>query len=136
MSNNKQLVLSRDIALPREEVWAWLTDSGKTALWYGPYEREGDILHITMIHEEGQPRVAGKLLAHERGRFFRLRAGLEESDFFYEVSLSDIPGGTRVTLTQDLMGTPDDPWFEAGWSICRAKRCGFLSGGHCPPFLL
>ncbi len=134
MNKNNELVLHRDLPLSRAETWAWLTDSEKTALWYGPYQRDGDKLFITMLHEDGQPTVEGRLVAHEREQYFTLRAGTQESDFTYRVDLSDAPGGTRVTLRQDLPGTPDDPWFEAGWNFYLDCLKNAVAGEKAPTF--
>ena len=134
MSNPSELVLRRDFAMPRAELWGWLTDTAKTALWYGPYQREGGRLFITMIHEEGQPTVEGTLLGHEDQRMLHLRAGTEESDFDYRVELEDIPDGSRVTLRQTLHGTPDDPWFEAGWNFYLDCLVHAIQGMPAPVF--
>ncbi|MCZ4518957.1 SRPBCC domain-containing protein [Rhodococcus ruber] len=50
------LELSRTIAAPREDVWERLTESSRTAQWFGPWERiSDDTIEVTMSFEEGEP---------------------------------------------------------------------------------
>ncbi len=50
------LELTRTIAAPREDVWASITESSRTARWFGPWERISEnTVRVTMRFEEGEP---------------------------------------------------------------------------------
>lgn len=50
------LELTRTISAPREDVWATLTDSDRTAGWYGPWERLSEnSIRVQMLFEDGAP---------------------------------------------------------------------------------
>ena len=128
------LSISRDLPIPRWKAWEWLTESHLTAKWYGPYRMMGDKLLITMIHEEGTPEVEGTLLDYAYERMVRLRAGTPKEGFVFEVQLSDAPGGTRVTLTQERAGDESDQWYEAGWRFYLDCLANSVAGKPAPEF--
>lgn len=134
MTTQKELRVSTELTISRSETWQWLTDSSRTAKWYGPYRQEGDRLFITMIHEEGQPTVEGRLLDYEEGRLLHLRAGEGVDGFAYQVALQEIPGGTRVTLTQPSISAEMDPWYEAGWRFYLDCLKHAVEGRPAPKF--
>ncbi|MFG2176644.1 hypothetical protein ACGFMO_35685 [Streptomyces niveus] len=52
------LVLTRGFVLPVEEVWAALTESARTALWFGPWEGDGGpgtTARVRLLFEEETP---------------------------------------------------------------------------------
>ncbi|MCO1579248.1 SRPBCC family protein [Crossiella sp. SN42] len=51
------LVLTRSFRAPAEDVWASLTESERTARWFGPWKGEagpGKTVQVQMVFEEGQ----------------------------------------------------------------------------------
>lgn len=81
--NGADLVLTRTLKAPIDDVWASLTSSKRTALWFGPWEGEaapGKTIQVRMVHEQGAPRVSARFdrcsapaIRHLRAR--RGRAG-------------------------------------------------------------
>ena len=58
------LALTRDIAIPVEELWSWITESDRTARWYGPWSGEGRVgatIQVTMASEEGSPTMGMRI---------------------------------------------------------------------------
>lgn len=50
------LEITRTIAAPAEDVWASLTESDRTAGWFGPWERlSNNDIRVQMAFEEGAP---------------------------------------------------------------------------------
>ncbi len=128
------ITVSRDLPIPRWKAWEWLTESHMTAKWYGPYRMMGNTLYITMIHEEGQPEVEGALLDYVYERSVRLQAGSGPDAFAFTVALDDIPGGTRVTLTQAKTGGEGDIWYDAGWNFYLDCLVNAIAGKPAPVF--
>lgn len=62
----RDLVLARSLALPVNEAWAYLTESGLTEQWFGPWEGDGRLggsVRIRMRFEEGEPAVRARIVA-------------------------------------------------------------------------
>ncbi|MEV0433081.1 MULTISPECIES: SRPBCC domain-containing protein [Nocardia] len=56
--NGRDLVITRSLALPIEQVWGRLTDPDLTAGWYGTWEGEpgaGNMIQVQLRFEDGQP---------------------------------------------------------------------------------
>lgn len=55
-----ELVLVRELTTPPEELWTWVSESGKLERWIGPYEGDaavGSVVQLTMTQEEaGEPQ--------------------------------------------------------------------------------
>ena len=106
------LTLTRDVAIPVEELWSWITDSDRTARWYGPWSGEGRVgatIQVTMASEEGSPTMRMRITECSRPH----RLGLA----------SDAP---------PPFGAPEEvgewPWEEAG--LCAAMSVLELLGGR------
>ncbi len=117
MEKNAKLALSRELPLSRAEAWAWLSDNGRLAKWYGTWRLEGDRLFIRLLQEEDQPEMEGRLTAYVDERMLQVKMGTDDAAWVVRVGLEDAGAGTLLTLSQDLTGGPDDPWLEAGWNF-------------------
>lgn len=56
--DGNDLVITRRFRAPIGDVWASVTESEKTALWFGNWEGNagpGKVLRVCMVHEKGQP---------------------------------------------------------------------------------
>ncbi len=123
------ITIQRQLPLGPMQAWDWLTDSARTALWYGPFRLEGDRLFVRLMHEEGQPEAEGRLLSMIPGRELRLQLGWEVT-----LTLDEIPGGSLIRLRQAKTGTADDPWIEAGWSFYLDCLLAAIRGDKAPDF--
>lgn len=50
--------IERTVAVPREELWLWLTESEKTAQWIGPWhyvDESAGRIGLQLVAEEGAP---------------------------------------------------------------------------------
>ncbi len=109
--------LSRKLPISRPEAWTWLTVSDQTKKWYGPFRKEQEKLFVTMLQEEGQPEMEGRILACEEESVLILKLGTADDAWIIQLDLVDGDDGSVITLTQDKTGTDADPWIEAGWSF-------------------
>lgn len=128
-----QIIVKRVLPGPRGLAWAWLTDSDKTAKWYGPYRAEGDQLFVTLIHEEGQPVAEGRILSAVPESELKLQLGPDNA-WIIHLALEEVPGGTQITLTQDKTGSDDDSWIVASWSFYLDCLLAAQAGRPAPKF--
>lgn len=62
------IVLYRSIALSADDAWRYLTDTARTAEWFGAWEgdaRLGGTVRIRMKFEENEPAVRARIVACE-----------------------------------------------------------------------
>lgn len=96
------LTLTRDVAIPVEELWSWITDSDRTARWYGPWSGEGRVgatIQVTMASEEGSPTMRMRITECSRPH----RLGLASDappPFAWPLALECAArdGGSSITL--------------------------------------
>ncbi|MFC4126841.1 SRPBCC domain-containing protein [Nocardia rhizosphaerae] len=99
------LVITRSLGLPIEQVWARLTDPDLTAGWYGTWTGEpgtGNTIRVQMRFEDGAPWTA----MHIDDCAPPLHLGLSATDqiglWRLEVSLLDTGAATEVRLVHHL----------------------------------
>lgn len=107
--------VSQCYPMDRESLWSWLTQSDKTAQWFGPFRTEGERLFVTMIQEETQPEMEGRILEQEAPRWLKLKLGTDDSAWVISLELKEEAMGSSLHLEQAGTGTPEDDWIDAGW---------------------
>lgn len=103
------LVLERSYRAPIEDVWASLTESERTARWYGPWEGQagpGRVIKVQMAFEEGAPWTRLRVDVCEPPRRLEVSAVDEAGSWLLRVELTEFGGGTELRFTQHLNG-PD-----------------------------
>lgn len=109
------LELSRTIAASREDVWASLTESSRTALWFGPWERvTDDSIRVTMIFEDDEPVADMAIDACEPPQRLAVRMS-DEGGWPLEVRLTEKGRDTLVVLTHGLDSTDGIGDTGPGW---------------------
>ncbi|MFI5913938.1 SRPBCC family protein [Dactylosporangium sp. NPDC051541] len=97
------LVLTRTFRAPVDDVWASVTESDRTARWYGPWKGEpgpGRTIQVQMVQEESQPWTDMTIDACEPPRRLALSAG----EWRLELELTERDGRTELRFTQHLTG--------------------------------
>lgn len=117
IQQNEQMIIARQSELPPEELWSWVTESDKTARWFGPFRFEGDRLFVTMIQEETQPEMEGRVLEHHRGERLTLKLGTDDSAWVIQLDVKPLASGSEISLSQDKTNSEQDPWIDAGWQF-------------------
>ncbi|MFF5227742.1 SRPBCC family protein [Dactylosporangium sp. NPDC000521] len=111
-----ELVISRTFRAPIEDVWASVTESDRTARWFGPWKgdgRPGGTVQYQMIQEEGAPWSEARIEACEPPR----RLVLTDSVAHLELRLSTVDAGTLLELVHHMTGPDGIADFGAGWEF-------------------
>lgn len=114
--NGRDLVLTRTLRSPVQEVWASLTRPERTARWFGPWKGEaaaGRTVEIQMAFEEGTPWAELRVEACEPPRRLAVSMADEAGSWPMEIRLSEADGVTTVELVHHLPGQTAQPG-EAG----------------------
>jgi uncharacterized protein YndB with AHSA1/START domain len=99
----KDLVLTRTFRAPVADVWASITESERTARWYGPWRGEaapGNTIEIQMVHEEGAPWTRMTIDACEPPRRLALSAVDDYGSWYLDLTLTETAGVTELRFTQ------------------------------------
>ncbi|MFY2787779.1 SRPBCC domain-containing protein [Rhodococcus sp. MALMAid1271] len=109
------LELTRTIDGPREDVWASLTQSSRTALWFGPWERISDsAIRVTMTFEEGEPASTMSVDACEPPHHLAVRT-TDEGTWPLDVRLSERGDVTDLVLVHRCATTEGLGEIGPGW---------------------
>ncbi|MFD5898930.1 MULTISPECIES: SRPBCC family protein [unclassified Streptomyces] len=95
-SGGVDLVLTRVFPLPVEEVWAAVTESARTALWFGPWEGDGApgrTARVRMVFEEGEPWIELRVEACEAPHRLVVSTADEAGSWNLELKLSGASAG-------------------------------------------
>lgn len=110
-----KIIVTGQIPLTPADTWRWLTMSDLTARWFGPFRFEGERLFVTLIQEDSQPEMEGRVLAKQTNERLTLKLGTDESAWVIDLLLEPSPGGTLLRLEQAATGSSQDRWISAGW---------------------
>ncbi|MBH0774984.1 SRPBCC family protein [Nocardia bovistercoris] len=97
------LVITRRFRAPITDVWASLTESERTARWFGPWKGEagpGRTIEVQMTYEEEQPWMNMRVDACEPPRRLGISAVDEHGSWWLEVELTETDSGTDMRFTQ------------------------------------
>ncbi|MEU4236991.1 SRPBCC family protein [Actinoplanes sp. NPDC026619] len=112
------LVLTRTFRAPIDDVWASLTETDRTARWFGPWQGDagaGSAIKVQMVHEEGRPWMDMTIDACEPPRRLAISAGEPDSRWLLEMELTETAGVTELRFTQHLTGTEGVGEVGPGW---------------------
>ncbi|MBF6182190.1 SRPBCC family protein [Nocardia otitidiscaviarum] len=101
----RDLVLTRNFRAPIEDVWASVTESERTARWYGSWEGDagpGRTIKVRMLFEENQPIFDMHIDTCEPPRHLILRTTDDLGEWVLEAVLIERSDGTELTFTQHL----------------------------------
>ncbi|WP_410872149.1 SRPBCC domain-containing protein [Nocardia sp. A7] len=117
----RDLVITRSLGLPIEEVWARLTDPHLTSGWYGTWEGDagtGNTIQVQMRFEEGEPWTA----MHIDDCTPPIHLGISSTDqiglWRLEVTLLDTGPATVLRLVHHLTSEyqlAEIPQIGPGW---------------------
>ncbi|MFE0426399.1 SRPBCC family protein [Streptomyces sp. NPDC058953] len=133
------LVLARTLAAAPDEVWAHLTESARTALWYGPWRGEpgpGAVVEVRTAFEEGDGWSPFTIEVCEPPRRLLVTAGTDAAAWRLEASLSAGGGRTAVELRHHLPGGPVTGLGEIGpgWEYYLDMFTASFAGVPLPVF--
>ncbi|OZC76152.1 ATPase [Rhodococcus sp. 06-462-5] len=128
------LELTRTIAASREDVWASLTESPRTALWFGPWERIlENTVRVVMRFEEGQPASDMAIEACEPPSRLAVRT-IDDMQWPIEVRLDEKDGSTVVVLVHSCERTDGLGDIGPGWEYYLDMLIASREGTPLPSF--
>lgn len=119
--DGRDLVITRSLGLPIEEVWARLTDPHLTASWYGTWEGEagtGNSIRVQLRFEEGEPWTGMNIDECTPPIHLALSSTDQIGVWRLEVTLLDTGAATEVRLVHHLTSEyqlAEIPQIGPGW---------------------
>ncbi|MDX3109346.1 SRPBCC family protein [Nonomuraea angiospora] len=104
-SEGSDLVLSRTFRAPVEDVWASITESDRTARWFGPWEGQGapgQTIKVRMVYEEQSPWFEMRIEACEPPKRLAVSALDEFGAWRVELLLEERDGTTELRFVHHL----------------------------------
>ncbi|MFJ6570059.1 SRPBCC family protein [Streptomyces sp. NPDC091292] len=112
------LVLTRTFRAPIEDVWASVTESERTARWFGPWEGEaapGATVRVRLSYEEGAPWSEMRIETCEPPVRLAVTTSDEAGSWHLELRLSAVDGITELRLVQHLTDAKGVGEIGPGW---------------------
>ena len=131
------LVLTRTFRAPITDVWASLTDSTRTARWFGPWQGDagpGRTIKLQMAYEEGQPWMEVTIDACEAPHRLAVSATDEQGSWHLDMTLVETAGVTELRFTQHLTTTEEIGEVGPGWEYYLDLLVAARDGGARPSF--
>ncbi|MBD8507580.1 SRPBCC domain-containing protein [Hoyosella sp. G463] len=138
-----ELIITRAFRAPIDDGWASITESDRTARWYGPWTstdqppRPGSTVSVQLLFEEGQPWGDARIEAcvPPTSLHLALLAGPSEEDMWHvALDLVESSGSTRLTLTQQLGPGIDPADIGPGWEYYLDMLVAARNGMPLPDF--
>lgn len=135
----RDLVVERDLPVGVEKAWRWITESDRTAQWYGPWSGDGRVggtIALTMAAEEGAPTSPKVVASCERPRLLRIDS-LPGEAFAIDITLEVVErdGGSTVRLTHHEVGDMPGPAdFGPGWEFYLGRLVAAVEDTQAPGF--
>ncbi|WP_407559987.1 SRPBCC family protein [Streptomyces sp. 184] len=131
------LVLTRTFRAPAADVWASVTEPGRTARWFGPWEGDaapGRTIRVQMAYEDGAPWCDVRIDACEPP--YRLAVSMvdEAGDWHMELLLAEADGGTRLELIHHLTSVEGVGEVGPGWEYYLDLLVAARDGAAAPSF--
>lgn len=114
------LVLSRTFRAPVTDVWASVTESERTARWFGPWEGEagpGRTIKVQMAYEDDPIWCEMHIVECEPPRRLAISMTDENGDWRLDLNLSEVDNATELQLVQHLQSTDLVPDIGPGWEF-------------------
>jgi uncharacterized protein YndB with AHSA1/START domain len=115
-ADGNQLVVSRTFRAPIQDVWASVTESDRTARWFGAWKGEaapGRMIKVQMGFEDQAPWLDKRIDACDPPR--RLALSDESGTMRIELLLSHTDGLTELRLVHHLEPTHEIGAYGPGW---------------------
>lgn len=139
----RAMLLTRELSVTVDELWRWITESERTARWYGPWRttdgmdpRVGDEVLVTMSEEESDQESGMRIEACQPPALLAL-ASTAPAPFDWPITLTcePRPAGSAITLRHGRIPA-DVPLADlgAGWEFYLARLVAAVEGTHSPGF--
>ncbi len=135
--DGSDLVLHRTFRAPMDDVWASLTESDRTARWYGPWEGDaapGRTIKVQLSFEEGKPWFDMRVEACEPPRRLALAMTDDMGNWRLELRLSEVEGETELRFTHFLVPADAVGDIGPGWEFYLDQLVASREGKPLPGF--
>lgn len=137
-ADGRDLVIRRTFRAPIEDVWASVTESERTARWFGPWTGEpgpGNTIQYRMVFEAPDAEPADMtIVACEPPRRLELRAVDDYGSWHLELHLTETDGVTELRFTHHLSADTDVGGVGPGWEYYLDNLVASREGGPMPDF--
>jgi uncharacterized protein YndB with AHSA1/START domain len=137
----RDLEIVRTFRAPIEDVWASITESERTARWFGPWAGEpgpGRTIRYTMLFEQGADPADLKLEmtidACDPPRHLAVSSVDEYGSWYLEAHLTEKHGVTELRFVQHLDDRTNVGDVGAGWEYYLDKLVAFRTDAVRPDF--
>jgi uncharacterized protein YndB with AHSA1/START domain len=134
----RDLVLTRTFRSGIEDVWASITESDRTALWFASWTGDagpGKTIRFSMLHEEGEHEADMTIDACERPHHLAVSSEDEFGSWRLEAHLvEEEEGVTVLTFTQHLDDKANPGEVGPGWEYYLDKLVAAHTGTPHPNF--
>ncbi|GAA4238487.1 hypothetical protein GCM10022254_54650 [Actinomadura meridiana] len=131
------LVLTRTFRASAEDVWASVTESDRTARWFGPWEGDavpGGTIKVQMAFEEQAPWMDMRIDACEPPQRLALSTTDESGTWRLELLLSEAGGSTQLRFVQHLDSDDQIGEIGPGWEYYLDMLVAAHNGSPKPDF--
>lgn len=131
------LVLTRTYRAPIDDVWASITESERTARWFGPWHGDaapGATITVTMTAEEGDPEGEAVIEACDPPYRLALSFVDEAGTWNLEAQLSESDGTTELRLIHHLPAEADPSDAGPGWEYYLDRLTASREDAPLPDF--
>lgn len=136
-ADGSDLVVTRTMRAPIDDVWASVTEPERTARWFGPWEGDaapGRTIKVRMSFEEGAPWFDAHIDACEPPRHLALTTTDEAGAWHMELRLSESDGTTELQLIHHLRSDQGIGEMGPGWEYYLDNLVASRDGTAAPAF--
>ena len=136
-ADRNDLVLSRTFPASIEDVWASVTESDRTARWFGAWEGDaapGRTIKVQMAYEDQAPWFDMRIDACDPPRRLALSTTEESGGWRIELLLSHADGRTELRLVHHLDNTDQIGEVGPGWEYYLDMLVAARHGTAAPSF--
>ncbi len=133
----RDLVILRTFRAPIEDVWASITESERTARWFGAWTGEpgpGRTIQVTMGFEQGTEPTNVTIEACDAPRHLAVRTMDSYGSWFLEAHLSEADGITELRFTHHLDASVGIGEVGPGWEYYLDNLVASRDGSPLPDF--
>ncbi|MFI6291581.1 SRPBCC family protein [Nonomuraea sp. NPDC050790] len=131
------LVLTRTFRAPIEDVWASVTESERTARWFGPWEGDagpGRTIKVQLVFEDQSPWMDMRIDACEAPRRLSVSATDEHGEWRIDLLLSEDGGTTLLEFVQHMDTLDGLADIGPGWEYYLDMLVAAREGSAKPDF--
>ncbi len=136
-ADGHDLILRRTFRAPIEDVWASVTESERTARWFGAWEGDagpGQMIKMQMAYEDQAPWFDVRIDVCDPPRRLALSTTGESGSWRLEVLLSHADGQTELRFVHHLDTTEQIGEMGPGWEYYLDMLVASRDGLPTPSF--